>query len=143
MPKLWGIRSGTPQGFKNDTHGDLTPAINAIKAANGKQTFLGVDPQGRAAAVTTKGNPSCHLILRGGNSGPNFEERDVQNAIRLMESSQLPPSVMVESNLVAGAQSFPRPLEELTYGQSITDECIDWETTLQVVRKAYQQIGPV
>ncbi|MGA0332947.1 MAG: 3-deoxy-7-phosphoheptulonate synthase [Kiritimatiellia bacterium] len=169
-----------PLGFKNDTHGDLTPAINAIKAANGKQTFLGVDQQGRAAAVTTKGNPSCHLILRGGNSGPNFEERDVQNAIRLLESSQLPPSVMVdashancgkkhekmpgvfleivrqraqgnlhvigamvESNLVAGAQSFPRPLEELTYGQSITDECIDWSTTEQVVREAYQQIGPV
>ena len=169
-----------PLGFKNDTHGDLTPAVHAIKAANGKQTFLGVDQQGRAAAVTTKGNPSCHMILRGGNTGPNFSEADVQTTMNLLEKNGLPPSVMIdashancgkkqtqmpavfleivrqraagnlhvigamlESNLVAGAQSFPRPLSELTYGQSITDECIDWDTTEEVVREAYRQIGPV
>ena len=40
-----------PLGFKNDTHGDLTPAINAIKAANGRQTFLGVDQQGKASVA--------------------------------------------------------------------------------------------
>lgn len=169
-----------PLGFKNDTHGDLTPAVNAIKAANGKQTFLGVDQAGRASAVTTKGNPSCHMILRGGNIGPNYAAADVQNALDLLEKNGLTPSVMVdashancnkkqeqmpaviqeivrqraegnllligamvESNLVAGAQSFPRPLSELTYGQSITDECIDWAKTEEVVRDAYRQIGPV
>ena len=36
---------------------------------------------------------------------------------------------MLESNLVAGAQKFPQPLDQLCYGQSITDACIDWETT--------------
>ncbi|WFB36446.1 3-deoxy-7-phosphoheptulonate synthase [Kiritimatiellota bacterium B12222] len=169
-----------PLGFKNDTHGDLTPAINAIKAANGKQTFLGVDQAGRASAVTTKGNPSCHLILRGGNTGPNFSAEDVTKAVTLLEKNNLTPSVMidashancgkkqekmpevfmeivrqraegnlkvigamVESNLVAGAQSFPRPLDELTYGQSITDQCIDWDTTVETVREAYRQIGDV
>ena len=169
-----------PLGFKNDTHGDLTPAINAIKAANGRQTFLGVDQQGKASAVTTKGNPSCHLILRGGSIGPNYAEADVTSAMNLLEKNALQPSVMidashancgkkqkkmpevfleivrqrakgnlhvigamVESNLVAGAQSFPRPLEELTYGQSITDECIDWAKTEEVVREAYKQIGAV
>lgn len=169
-----------PLGFKNDTHGDLTPAVNAIKAANGKQTFLGIDQQGRASAVTTKGNPSCHLILRGGNQGPNYREADVRDAMALLEKNQLHPGVMVdashancgkkqekmpevireivrqraagnlhligcmvESNLVAGAQPFPRPLSELTYGQSITDECIDWPTTEEILREAYRQIGPV
>ncbi len=43
---------------------------------------------------------------------------------------------MLESNLVAGNQSFPRPVEELTYGQSITDQCIDWPTTESIVLKA-------
>ncbi|MDF3131194.1 3-deoxy-7-phosphoheptulonate synthase [Kiritimatiellaeota bacterium B1221] len=169
-----------PLGFKNDTHGDLTPAVNAIKAANGQQTFLGVDQKGLASAVTTKGNPSCHMILRGGNTGPNFSEADVKAAMDLLEKNNLHPSVMVdashancgkkqeqmpdvfmeivrqraagnlhligsmvESNLVAGAQSFPRPLDELTYGQSITDQCIDWATTEKVVREAYKQIGDV
>ena len=33
--------------------------------------------------------------------------------------------VMVESHLVAGKQKFPQPLEDLVYGQSITDACVD------------------
>ncbi len=43
---------------------------------------------------------------------------------------------MLESNLVAGNQSFPRPLADLTYGQSITDSCIDWATTERLLRSA-------
>ncbi len=40
---------------------------------------------------------------------------------------------MLESNLIAGAQKFPQPLDQLVYGQSITDACIDWETTVQLL----------
>jgi 3-deoxy-7-phosphoheptulonate synthase len=49
--------------------------------------------------------------------------------------------VMIESNLVAGNQSL-KPKAELTYGQSITDACIDWQTTegvLDDLAKAVQQ----
>ena len=47
---------------------------------------------------------------------------------------------MLESNIVAGNQSFPRPINELTYGQSITDQCIDWETTETIVKEAAEQL---
>jgi 3-deoxy-7-phosphoheptulonate synthase len=40
--------------------------------------------------------------------------------------------VMIESNLVAGRQDV-LPGVALTYGQSITDGCIDWETTVRVL----------
>jgi 3-deoxy-7-phosphoheptulonate synthase len=40
--------------------------------------------------------------------------------------------VMIESNLVAGRQDV-LPDVALTYGQSITDGCIDWETTVQML----------
>jgi 3-deoxy-7-phosphoheptulonate synthase len=43
---------------------------------------------------------------------------------------------MLESNLVAGAQSLGKDRSTLTYGQSITDQCIDWETTETLVREA-------
>jgi 3-deoxy-7-phosphoheptulonate synthase len=43
---------------------------------------------------------------------------------------------MLESNLVAGSQPFPRPLEQLVRGQSITDSCIDWETTEELLHEA-------
>ncbi len=42
--------------------------------------------------------------------------------------------VMLESNLVAGAQQ-PAPRERLIYGQSITDSCMGWEETLPLLRK--------
>ncbi|MEM9227522.1 MAG: 3-deoxy-7-phosphoheptulonate synthase, partial [Verrucomicrobiota bacterium] len=59
-----------PLGFKNGTDGTIQAAINAIKAASQEQTFLGVSNTGLAAAVTTKGNANCHLVLRGGKAGP-------------------------------------------------------------------------
>jgi 3-deoxy-7-phosphoheptulonate synthase len=43
---------------------------------------------------------------------------------------------MLESNLVAGAQSLGKNREALVYGQSITDQCIDWPTTEVLVREA-------
>ena len=42
--------------------------------------------------------------------------------------------VMIESNLVAGNQSLV-PGQPLTYGQSITDGCIDWETSVTVIEE--------
>lgn len=42
-------------------------------------------------------------------------------------------AVMIESNLVAGNQSLGNDPSTLTYGQSITDACIDWQTTEQVL----------
>lgn len=156
-----------PIGFKNGTLGNLEPAINAIKAASQPQTFLGVGMDGRASAVTTTGNPDCHIILRGGDSGPNYDELNVTATRDMLVKHGLKPAIMIdashgncrknhelmpavfeeilrqreagdtsiigamlESNLVAGAQKFPQPLDHLCYGQSITDACIDWETTV-------------
>jgi 3-deoxy-7-phosphoheptulonate synthase len=48
---------------------------------------------------------------------------------------------MVESNLVAGQQPFPSDTQELTYGQSITDGCIDWATTERLVLDAADQLA--
>jgi 3-deoxy-7-phosphoheptulonate synthase len=45
---------------------------------------------------------------------------------------------MLESNLVAGSQKFPQPIDDLTYGQSITDKCIDWESTELLLRATAQ-----
>ena len=42
--------------------------------------------------------------------------------------------VMIESNLVAGRQDLV-PGKPLTYGQSITDACIDWDTTVAVLER--------
>ena len=47
---------------------------------------------------------------------------------------------MLESNLVAGAQGLADK-ECLVYGQSITDQCIDWETTEKLIRETAEKLG--
>jgi 3-deoxy-7-phosphoheptulonate synthase len=48
--------------------------------------------------------------------------------------------VMIESNIVAGRQDLV-PGKPLVYGQSITDGCIGWETTLEVLEKLAEAVG--
>jgi 3-deoxy-7-phosphoheptulonate synthase len=40
--------------------------------------------------------------------------------------------VMIESNLVAGRQDIV-PGQPLTYGQSVTDACVDWDTSVRML----------
>jgi 3-deoxy-7-phosphoheptulonate synthase len=54
-------------------------------------------------------------------------------------------SIMIESNLKGGNQPIPKDLSQLQYGVSVTDACIDWNTTvtaLQAMRKKLQQVLP-
>lgn len=85
-----------PLGFKNSTDGSIEAAINAINAASREQTFLGIDQQGRAASVTTKGNPNCHLVLRGGKAGPNYDDSHVADYMKKLKSAGLVPAIMVD-----------------------------------------------
>ncbi|WP_309384119.1 3-deoxy-7-phosphoheptulonate synthase [Cerasicoccus frondis] len=85
-----------PLGFKNSTDGSIEAAINAIKAASQQQTFLGIGANGRASAVTTKGNPNCHLVLRGGKAGPNYSAQQVKDYAEQLKAKGLIPAVMVD-----------------------------------------------
>ena len=49
--------------------------------------------------------------------------------------------MMVESHLHEGNQPFPRPARELQYGVSITDACLNWETTERMLRWGYQALA--
>jgi 3-deoxy-7-phosphoheptulonate synthase len=48
--------------------------------------------------------------------------------------------VMIESNLDAGNQPIPKDLAQLKYGVSITDKCIDWQTTEEMLRHAHDRM---
>ena len=87
-----------PLGFKNCTPGTIEPAINGIKAALQPQTFLGVSPEGVASVVTTRGNPDCHLVLRGGDHGPNSDPESVARALALLSKNGLPPFLLIDAS---------------------------------------------
>lgn len=83
-------------GFKNGTDGSVTIATEALKAAAHPHSFLSVTKQGISAIVSTTGNPSCHIILRGSKTGPNYEERYVEEANAALAKSGHRPSLMVD-----------------------------------------------
>src|SRR5215813_4239002 len=70
-----------PVGFKNGTDGGVQIAIDALRAVAHPHRFLGVTEQGLAGIVATRGNPDCHVILRGGASGPNYDAMSVQKTL--------------------------------------------------------------
>lgn len=85
-----------PVGFKNGTDGSIQIAIDAVGASCQKHHFLSVTKQGLAAIVETKGNESCHLILRGSNKGPNFDQTSIVTVTEKLTTQKLRPSVMVD-----------------------------------------------
>ena len=158
-----------PIGFKNATNGNVQVAADAIEAARHPHHFLSVTKQSVAAIVSTKGNDDCHMILRGGSDGPNYDSECLTATSTLLKQQNLPHRLMIdcshgnsrkdaanqprvaseiaamltigncpvfglmlESNLKAGRQNVT-PGTPLAYGQSITDECIGWDDTVNVL----------
>ena len=87
-----------PLGFKNGTDGSIQTAINAVKAASQPQTFLGINLEGAASAVVTRGNPNCHLVLRGGSAGPNFAPEHIARTEAILAKAGLPKSILVDAS---------------------------------------------
>jgi 3-deoxy-7-phosphoheptulonate synthase len=85
-----------PVGFKNGTDGTVQIAIDAIRSSAHPHHFLSVTKQGGAAIVATRGNLECHVILRGGTSGPNYAAPQVEEVARALEEAGLPGRVMVD-----------------------------------------------
>ncbi|GAB5441632.1 MAG: 3-deoxy-7-phosphoheptulonate synthase [Fuerstiella sp.] len=167
-----------PVGFKNSTEGSFEVAANAMKAARAPHRFLGIDADGNTCVVSTRGNDMGHLILRGGNGGPNYDAESVAQASQLLKEASLPPrfvvdcshansnkdytrqpevwndvirqraggtdsivGLMLESNLKAGQQKLGDDPKALEYGVSITDGCISFEQTEELIHAAYETLA--
>lgn len=169
-----------PVGFKNSTEGNFQVAINALESARQPHTFLGIDQDGQTCIVRTSGNPWGHIVLRGGNGGPNYDAQSMEDAAKQLRKVGVDPAIlvdcshansnkdhelqenvwnelvqqrvagnrdlvgiMVESNLEAGNQKIPKDLSQLRHGVSVTDACVNWETTERMLRHAYAQMGEI
>ena len=85
-----------PVGFKNATDGSINVAVEAILTARSRHAFLGISNDGRTAVFSTKGNPFCHVVLRGSSQMPNFGSENVAYAVELMRKRGVIPSIVVD-----------------------------------------------
>ena len=164
-----------PIGFKNSTDGNVKAAADSCFASANEHHFLSINLDGHVIAAETKGNPDCHIILRGSTHGPNYSKKDVAEALTALRASRVGEAashgviidaahgnsgknevreaevvedlaariadgengisgVMMESFIEAGHQD-PGPLDTLVYGKSVTDRCIAWPRTEELLRK--------
>lgn len=116
-----------PVGFKNGTSGSLELAVNAMQSAIHPASFIGIDQEGNTSVLSTTGNDACHLILRGGRSGPNYHEEDVENAEQMMLEAKLNPSVVVDCSHANSGKKSPRQRRVL---RSIVDQVAHGQNAL-------------
>ena len=85
-----------PVGFKNTIEGNLSLPINSMIASKTSHTFFHIDSQGTLNAITSPGNPSCHLVLRGSDLETNYDAESIQYAYELQKSLGLSQHIMVD-----------------------------------------------
>lgn len=159
-----------PVGFKNNVYGEISGAINGILNARTPHTYFGINESGSIAALRSRGNPFTHLVLRGSESKPNFDEGSIaltcgdlkhhgleerllvdcshgntakdhrrqgevfQDLLaQIQRGNKSIAGVMLESHLIAGNQRHFEDPACLSYGLSITDSCIGWEETEELL----------
>lgn len=166
-----------PVGIKNGTDGSLDIAINALQSVSQSHHFLGINQNGQATVIQTRGNVHSHLILRGGNGQPNYDSVNIAICEEALRKAGLPENIMVDSShgnsnkqpelqplvvdnvasqildgnrsiigvmtesyINAGNQSITKDLSELKYGVSVTDGCIGWDTTEDLLRSIEEKL---
>ena len=99
-----------PVGFKNGTDGNLKIATDAIQAASRPHHFLSVHKNGQVAIVQTKGNPDCHVILRGGKT-PNYDATHVAAACAELAAAKLPSPLMIDFSHANSSKQHRRQVD--------------------------------
>ncbi|ABV86164.1 3-deoxy-7-phosphoheptulonate synthase AroG [Shewanella pealeana] len=99
----------SPVGFKNGTDGTIKVAIDAIGAASAPHHFLSVTKFGHSAIVETKGNPDCHIILRGGKE-PNYSAEHVADINLQLEKAGLAKNIMIDFSHANSSKQFERQM---------------------------------
>ena len=157
-------------GFKNGTDGSIQIALDAIQSASNPHQFLGMSQSGLPSILESKGNPHAHLILRGSNTGTNYQASEILK-IKEKNNDQLPALVIdcSHGNSAKNPLNQPEVLQQIVaerletqvrgvmlesflvdgqqkiscdmqYGQSVTDGCLGWEKTMQLYTQVAEQL---
>jgi 3-deoxy-7-phosphoheptulonate synthase len=105
------------------------------------------DHVARAAAEMAKLDLNPRLMIDCSHANANKDHtrqvlvlEDVANQVQ--EGARHISGVMIESHLQGGNQPIPKNLRQLTYGQSITDACVDFDTTATMLRQLASAVEP-
>ena len=100
-----------PVGFKNGTDGSLQISVDAMQSARTPHSFLGIDQEGITSIIRTTGNPSGHVVLRGGRARSNYDAQSIREAESRLAQSGLPAVLMVDCSHANSGKQHARQEE--------------------------------
>lgn len=121
---------GLPVGFKNGTDGSLGIACDAMRSAEHAHQHFGIDDLGHPALLQTRGNPDTHLVLRGGHTGPNYDEHSIIKARDALLRQGIAPRIMVDCS---HANSGKNPLRQPAVLEAVIDQRLAGDFSLRGV----------
>lgn len=78
------------------------------------------------------------------NKDPALQPLVMENVTnQILEGNKSIVGMMIESHIKHGRQDIPKDLSQLEYGKSVTDGCIDWETTEKAIRNMHDKLKSV
>ena len=128
-----------PVGFKNATDGSIHIAIDAIKTASAKHSFLGVINDGRTGVFHTKGNRNCNIILRGSATATNYGSEYIAFTEELMRKSGREPSIIIDCS---HGNSLRNPLNQPAAFRDVIGQVKNGATAIAgVMLESYLKTG--
>ncbi len=119
-----------PVGFKNGTDGSVKVAVDAVLSARHPHQFLSLAKDGQVGIFATRGNDDCHVILRGGNQGTNFDAAHVESACNALGKAGLRPQVMID---FSHANSQKQHRKQIEVGHSVAAQISQGESRISGV----------
>lgn len=118
-----------------------------LRGGNGKPNY-GADSVAVAEDALRKAKVSTKIMIdashANSNKDPYLQPLVLKNVTeQILEGNKSIVGLMVESHLKGGRQDIPANLSDLEYGKSVTDGCIDWDTTEQELLKMHEALKDI
>jgi 3-deoxy-7-phosphoheptulonate synthase len=118
-----------------------------LRGGGGRSNYDAVSIAVAERELQTAGLPATIVVdCSHGNSNkdPSLQPLVAENCItQILDGNRSIVGLMLESHLKAGNQAIPKDLSTLEYGVSITDPCIDWDTTERLLLKLHESLQDV
>ncbi|SEA13134.1 3-deoxy-D-arabinoheptulosonate-7-phosphate synthase [Desulfuromusa kysingii] len=138
-------------GINKDGHSSIVhtagnPDVHLVlRGGDNAPNYYPKDVQRAARLLSKKALPTS--IMVDCSHANSYKDHDRQSEVldnvvdQLIADPGSITGVMIESNIHAGNQSIPEDLRDLKYGVSITDKCVSWETTVEMLTKAHDRLA--
>lgn len=127
-----------PVGFKNDCRGELDVAIAGILASRASHSHLGINSKGHIAALTTRGNPLTHLVLRGSDERPNYDPASIAKALAELREHRLEPRLIIDCSHGNCGKDHRR--QEIAY-ESVLEQALENEAIAGIMLESHLFAG--